>query len=382
MATGKRVFPPPEAGDATPLGPAEFMALDQDQATLYSGGSDGYVHVWDLQLSKAEVSWKSNGGAVTDLELSPDGDRLLVGLPMGACAVLDTNTGNEIFEIVPATRKNPTRTKAWIEEGGAILGPDSDGKKLSVFNGKKSGDLKKEYDVASKLAASPFNLAASRDGAWAALVTQTQGTYFWNNALGDIMGEHLDAGGATAVTAISLDGRTMLIADDRGLHGYGSLVDDKAKPAKEALAQWVRDFGSGQLPGPGKGDAGAAGGGQGRAGGPGPGQHGGRGSGGAGEVHPRAWQGGVSARQGAGKVLPLEEKVSGLAVDPAGKNWVAVLGQGSAALLQFGEITEQGLKATVRTEPGAMPSSVLFSDDGQTLFVGYMTGTIDLYDVP
>jgi WD40 repeat protein len=72
------------------LGPASALAFAPDSRTLYSGGWDNAVRVWDVErlTERAGFNWPI-GTRVTALAVSSDGLRAAVGGDSGTVAVWD-----------------------------------------------------------------------------------------------------------------------------------------------------------------------------------------------------------------------------------------------------------------------------------------------------
>jgi serine/threonine protein kinase len=99
---------PPDAAPAVAPGTGEIrrftargrldtMALSPDQKTIYAGGTDGRVYVWDLD-GAAEQRTIPIGSGVTRLRMSGDGARLAVTTPF-MLWVYDPHTGDQLGKL-------------------------------------------------------------------------------------------------------------------------------------------------------------------------------------------------------------------------------------------------------------------------------------------
>jgi hypothetical protein len=81
----------------TARGRLDTMALSPDEKTIYAGGTDGRIYVWDLD-GAAELRTIPIGSGVTRLRMSGDGARLAVTTPF-MLWVYDPHTGDQLVKL-------------------------------------------------------------------------------------------------------------------------------------------------------------------------------------------------------------------------------------------------------------------------------------------
>src|SRR5215475_5180520 len=54
------------------------VAYSTDGKRLYTGGSDGIVHVWDTATGNETKQWPTAGSGIVTLRLSPDGKQVAI----------------------------------------------------------------------------------------------------------------------------------------------------------------------------------------------------------------------------------------------------------------------------------------------------------------
>jgi hypothetical protein len=218
----------------TARGRLDTMALSPDQKTVYAGGSDGRVYVWDLD-SGAELRTIPNGSGVTRLRMSGDGARLAVTTPF-MLWVYDPHTGTELVKLaLPASIHDMTflpdhRHLLCVFFGAGTaqkvrkIGAEFDYEGLNIIDtvtGKMARTLRLEdphYFRAVACSPDGTRFAAGSDDGWVFLVDAAVGQ--------ETRSFKMNMGACMAV-AFSHDGQR-LFASDQGNNIRGWRVSDGA----------------------------------------------------------------------------------------------------------------------------------------------------------
>ena len=145
----------------------QFLSLDFSPISgrLAAGSSDGWVRIWEPAAS-AEPFWEQkHGPAVTCVQFSNQGDRLLTSGDFGAIRVWDIAEGSRIAQI--PTGKNDTRDVRFLPNDEKIVFVKSDGLvRIGQIGDEKIVQAFEPHPVLA-------NVAISDDGA--TLVTGSNG---------------------------------------------------------------------------------------------------------------------------------------------------------------------------------------------------------------
>ncbi len=207
---------PPSWGDAVKAqksivahsGRALTLALSPDARTLFSGGSDGMVRLWELPSGRDLGALNGSGDPVTTLALTSDGQFLLTGDLSGRLSLWDVADQRQVSDVdahqgaVTALRVTPSRRFA-VSGGydGMVFTwslPD-----LAVVATHKTGDP------------SPVaKLALSRDSEWLAC-SMSRVPFAWVGRLLTDEGSRFMPGSNDAGIAFSHDGRMLAVGNSQ-----------------------------------------------------------------------------------------------------------------------------------------------------------------------
>lgn len=217
---------PPSWGDAVEVqqriiahsGKALALAVSPDGKTLFSGGSDGVVRLWELPSGRELGVFKGAGGPITTLSLASDGQFLAAGDMDGRLYLWDV-AGRRHVAAVEA-HDSPVTALRVTPDGRFLLS----GAQNSMAFGWSLPDLNHiaQYTTSFGSTGTVAKFALSPDGEWAAC-SQSYGAFVhvWRLPAGDDM--HLLPGCNDAGIAFSHDGS--LLASSTSAALTESVVD-------------------------------------------------------------------------------------------------------------------------------------------------------------
>jgi serine/threonine protein kinase/WD40 repeat protein len=227
----------PDTGEIrrfTARGRLNTMALSPDEKTVYAGGSDGRIFVWDLN-SGDQVRTIPIGSGVIKLRISGDGARLAVTTPF-MLWVYDAHTGAQLVELPlsasihdmvflpdhrqllcvffgPGTAQKNRKVGAEFDYQGLNI--------IDTVTGKMARTLRLDEPHYFRA------VACSRDGKWFAAGSDDAGVFLVDAAAGKQTRSFKVTMGACVAVAFSRDGQR-LFASDQGNNMRGWRVSDGA----------------------------------------------------------------------------------------------------------------------------------------------------------
>src|SRR5262245_870287 len=94
------------------------LAYSTDGKSLFSGGGDGIIRVWDVATGRETKQWSTAGNGIALMRLSPDGKQI---------AVCDTGRSISIWDAATGEKRASLQTPAY---GEIALAWSTDGKRL------------------------------------------------------------------------------------------------------------------------------------------------------------------------------------------------------------------------------------------------------------
>jgi WD40 repeat protein len=365
------------------LGPVSTMAQSPDGGTLYSGGADEKIHVWNVKDGAQVAEWKA-AKAIKCLAISADGQKLISSDDKKQIIIWDAKTGAQLRKI---DLERSAYSMVLSSDGDRLLVADSR-EMFAVFNaatGDKIRDVGREEGDSDDIE----HLAAMPCGALAVSGSDKGSVRVWNHETGRLLAElkvPLEKFDVTALV-LSSSGRQLLaggrvekenllcawrcpesavekLAPEKLRALIAGLASEEFEVRIKSVEQLIK-AGKPVLPLLEKVDSSRDA-----------------------ELKDRIGQvrGGLAAAELplriAGNPLKLEGRIRSLVMHRDGKHWAAVIGDEADARIVLGELTQAGLSILRTIEDGHGARCLLFSPDCETLYAGNGNSTISVYRLP
>ncbi|OAX33419.1 WD40 repeat-like protein, partial [Rhizopogon vinicolor AM-OR11-026] len=188
------------------------FAFLHDNVHIVSGSWDGTMRKWDCNMGlPVGEPWKSKGGTIYALALSPDGKTILCGRHNGSVEMW--NTDGEMSEDIWTGHSSWVSALSWSPSGGHIASGSYDGTILIRKAG--NGEVRSDVDPIKTQQGGVRSLAYSHSGDRIASGGNNKSICIWNSNTGELLvGPIEDLGDWVASVVWSLDDSKLYSASD------------------------------------------------------------------------------------------------------------------------------------------------------------------------